>query len=141
MAGASLTVEAASDAYANAMRNPAARRRGVCPTCWTFHDPAYEQCIACSKQPNHLDVLVPITYSVHNGQMHDALRGYKDDSHAGVRRYHSVRLTAILWRFLETHERCIASAAGAEGVLELDGEYIWPSRCAQYFDVLGVVTT
>lgn len=26
-----------------------------------------------------------------------------------------------------------------EGVLDLDGEYVWPSRCAQYFDALGMV--
>ena len=115
MAGASLTVEEASDAYANAMRNPAARRQGVCPICWTFHDPAYEKCIGCSRQDNHLDVLVPITYSVHMGQMHDALRGYKDDPRREVRRFHAVRLTAILWRFLESHERCIAAAAGVDG--------------------------
>jgi len=112
VAHASLTVKEASDAYANAMRNPAARRQGVCPICWTFHDPAYETCIACDRQPDHLDVVVPITYSVHMGQMHDALRGYKDDSRREVCRYHSVRLTAILWRFLEDHEYCIAAAAG-----------------------------
>jgi predicted amidophosphoribosyltransferase len=114
VAGARLTVEEASDAYANAMRNPAARRQDVCPICWTFHDPAYETCIGCSRQENHLDVLVPITYSVHMGQMHDALRGYKDDPHPEVRRYHSVRLAAILWRFLESHEHCLATAAGEE---------------------------
>lgn len=114
MAHASLTVEEASDAYANAMRNPAAKRRGVCPICWTFHDPAYETCRACSRQEDHFDVVAPITYSVHMGQMHDALRGYKDDPRREVRRYHSVRLTAILWRFLENHERCFADFAGGK---------------------------
>jgi predicted amidophosphoribosyltransferase len=112
---ASLTVEEASDAYANAMRNPAARRPGVCPVCRTFHDPDFQTCVACYGQPNKLDALAPITYSVHAGQMHDALRGYKDDSRRDVRRFHAVRLTAILWRFLESHERCIAAAAGVDG--------------------------
>ncbi len=97
---ASLTVEEASDAYTNAMRNPAAVRPGVCPICRTFHDPAYERCVACHRQPSNLDVLAPITYSVHAGQMHDALRNYKDDPRRDVRRFHAVRLTAILWRFL-----------------------------------------
>jgi hypothetical protein len=110
----SLTVEEASDAYANAMRNPAAPRPGVCPICRTFHAPDYEQCIACSRQPNNLDAFAPITYSVHAGQMHDALRGYKDDPLPEVRRFHAVRLTAILWRFLESHEHCIAAAAGVD---------------------------
>ncbi len=96
------------------MRNPAAPGGSVCPICRTFHDPAYETCIACSRQPNNLDAFVPITYSVHAGQMHDALRGYKDDSRREVRRFHAVRLTAILWRFLENHEQCVAAAAGVD---------------------------
>lgn len=112
---ASLTVTEASDAYANAMRNPAAPRPSVCSICRTFHDPDYETCIACSRQPNNLDALAPITYSVHSGQMHDALRNYKDDPRSDVRRFHAVRLTAILWRFLESHEPCIATAAGIDG--------------------------
>lgn len=114
MTATSLTVEEASDAYANAMRNPAAPRSGVCPICRTFHAPDYEQCIACSRQPNNLDAFAPITYSVHAGQMHDALRGYKDDPLPEVRGFHAVRLTAILWRFLEGHEPCIAAAAGVD---------------------------
>jgi predicted amidophosphoribosyltransferase len=111
---ASLTVEEASDAYANAMRNPAAPRPDVCAICRTFHDPAYETCVACSRQPDNFDALAPITYSVHAGQMHDALRNYKDNPHPDVQRFHAVRLTAILWRFLERHERCIAEAAGVD---------------------------
>ncbi len=112
MTEARLTVEEASDAYANAMRNPAVAGPGVCPICWTFHDPDYPRCYACSQQPDQLDVFVPITYSVDSGQMHAALRRYKDDLDPQARRFHAVRLTAILWRFLEQHERCVAAAAG-----------------------------
>jgi predicted amidophosphoribosyltransferase len=54
---------------------------------------------------------VPITYSEHLGQLHTALRGYKDDFYPQVRRYAMVRLAAILWRFLERHEHCVARAA------------------------------
>jgi predicted amidophosphoribosyltransferase len=111
---ASLTVEEASDAYANSMRNPAAPRHGVCPVCRTFHDPRFGQCVACSRQPNLLDAVAPITYSVDSGQMHAALRGYKDDPHGQVCRFHTVRLTAILWRFLERHESCVSAAAGVD---------------------------
>jgi len=123
-AGASLTVDEASDAYANAMRNPATRRIGVvrrlvdpgiCPICRTFHDPSFEVCFACSGQPNNLDALAPITYSVDGAQMHHALRNYKDDARHEVRDYHTVRLAAILWRFLESHERCIAAATEVDG--------------------------
>jgi DNA-binding HxlR family transcriptional regulator len=27
-----------------------------------------------------------------------------------------------------------------EGVVDLDEEYVWPTRCAQYLDVLGMVS-
>jgi hypothetical protein len=46
--------------------------------------------------------------------MHAALRGYMDDSHNAARRFHAIRLTAILWRFLEDHEPCIVAAAGID---------------------------
>jgi len=49
------------------MRTPR-KAQGVCDLL-DFHDPAYEKCIGCSRQDNHLDVLVPVTYSVHMGQI------------------------------------------------------------------------
>jgi DNA-binding HxlR family transcriptional regulator len=27
-----------------------------------------------------------------------------------------------------------------EGVVDLDGEYVWPTRCAQHLDELGMVS-
>jgi predicted amidophosphoribosyltransferase len=95
------------------MRNPlSANTERVCRICRTFIDPDYSRCYACSHQPDHLDVVVPITYSEHLGQMHTALRSYKDGPAEG-RRYALIRLTAILWRFLDGHEECVAGAAGA----------------------------
>lgn len=97
------------------MRNVlSAETEGVCRTCRTFIDPNYTRCWPCKEeQPNNLDVVVPITYSEHLGQMHTALRSYKDSRSEDVRRYAMVRLAAILWRFLDAHERCVARAAGA----------------------------
>lgn len=43
--------------------------------------------------------------------MHTALRSYKDGP-LEVQRYAMPRLAAILWRFLEQHEVCVARAAG-----------------------------
>lgn len=80
----------------------------------TFIDPRYSSCYRCSRELEHLDVVVPITYSEHLGQMHTALRNYKD----GVREaqnYATPRLAAILWLFLEQHEGCVARATGARG--------------------------
>jgi predicted amidophosphoribosyltransferase len=62
-----------------------------------------------------LDAVVPITYSEHLGQMHLALRNYKDAGSAAIRRHDAIRLAAILWRFLRDHESCVARAVGVDG--------------------------
>jgi len=109
-----LRVDEASEAYERSMRNMAPAGPGVCRVCWAFVDADYETCYACGHQPANLDVVVPITYSEHLGQMHTALRNYKDGATAEIRGYAAVRLAAILWRFLRQHENCVAAAAGVE---------------------------
>lgn len=110
-----LGVDEASQAYERAMRNIVAPGPGICRVCWGFIDPDYETCFKCGHQPDCLDVMVPITYSEHLGQMHLALRNYKDASSTAIRRHDAVRLAAILWRFLRDHESCLAHSAGADG--------------------------
>lgn len=66
-------------------------------------------------QPELLDAVVPITYSEHLGQMHTALRSYKEEGPIQVQHYAMVRLASILWLFLEQHERCVAAEAGIQG--------------------------
>lgn len=110
-----ITVEAASDTFVASMRNPARFGPGVCSTCWTFNDPSYDRCYRCGFGPDNLNVVVPITYAPRGDQMHTALRGYKDEPRQDTRQYHTVRLAAILWRFLDRHESCVAAAAGVDG--------------------------
>ncbi len=108
-----ITVQEASEAYAGAMSNTLPVGQGICSGCRTFIDPGYLQCIQCNRQPETLDLVVPITYSVNMGQMHHALRSYKEASYPpSVRRYAQTRLAAILWRFLDAHEACIAASVG-----------------------------
>ncbi|KKK73141.1 hypothetical protein LCGC14_2896820, partial [marine sediment metagenome] len=107
-----LTVREASAAYESAMRNIPPLERGICTVCRTFIDPEYDTCYRCMMQSSQLDVVVPITYSEHLGQMHTALRNYKD-GYGQAQSYAMVRLAAILWRFLEAHETCVSAAAGA----------------------------
>ncbi|HVO54995.1 MAG TPA: hypothetical protein VMT37_11350 [Solirubrobacterales bacterium] len=58
---------------------------------------------------------MPITYSENLGQMHTALRNYKKEGVApAVRRYAAIRLAAILWRFLDEHEVCVADFASVD---------------------------
>jgi hypothetical protein len=63
---------------AGALRNMAPPGPGVCPICWTFHDPAFRQCVSCLGA-SQLDVVVPISYAPRGGQLALALRGYKDE--------------------------------------------------------------
>jgi hypothetical protein len=108
-----LTVREAAASYERAMSNVQPAGEGICETCHTFIDPAYSRCFKCASQPDMLDTVAAITYSEHLGQMHTALRNYKDSGALRVRQYAIVRLASILSLFLEQHERCIAAAAGA----------------------------
>src|SRR4051794_25027274 len=87
---------------------------GVCPLCRTFVASGYTYCYACNFQPNHLDALVPITYSVAGEAVHHALRFYKDGVRQ-VRAYTAPRLAGVLWRFAQLHEPCVARSAGVDG--------------------------
>lgn len=108
MAEPQLTVDEASETYANAMRNVQPAGIGICTVCKTFIPAGYPRCIPCNQSIGPLSSIAPITYSEHGAQMHTALRQYKESSDAAVRSYATVRLTAILWRFLEAHEICVA---------------------------------
>lgn len=107
----SLTVEEVSGPYAHVMLNPAPRGPTVCRVCWTFIDAGWRTCYRCGHQPENTAVVVPITYSIGGGQMHVALREYKEGS--GRRRHIFARdILAIVWRFLRDHEHHVAAAAG-----------------------------
>jgi predicted amidophosphoribosyltransferase len=121
-------VDEASQAYERAMRNIVAVGPGICPVCRTFIDPGYQRCYPCARQPDNLAAVVPITYSENLGQMHTALRNYKDGKSSNIRRNAAVRLAAILWRFLREHEVCVAGAAGLD---DFDVVTIVPSSSPQ----------
>jgi predicted amidophosphoribosyltransferase len=57
--------------------------------------------------------LLPISYSIGHEQLHHALASYK---RAGGRisRHLAVELAAMLWRFLDRHELCLAEASGTD---------------------------
>jgi hypothetical protein len=64
--------------------------------------------------PSWLHAVVPISWSLAGGALHQALRGYKDDPLPEVRAEAAAALGAVLERFLDGHERCVAAAAGVE---------------------------
>jgi hypothetical protein len=108
-----LSVAEAIAAYEPSMRNVPGLRPGLCAVCRTFIAPAYRNCIPCDRQVQMLDAVVPITYSEHGGQVHHALWSYKNGT-PSVQRFAAPRLAAVLWRFLELHEACVARASRVE---------------------------
>jgi hypothetical protein len=101
-----------SDLYSNFMFGPRAAP-GVCSVCFNFTD-GYDVCYACAREPEWLDAVAPISYSVAHEQLHHALASYKRMRGEAARRL-GVGLAAVLWRALSAHEHCVAAAAGVHG--------------------------
>jgi predicted amidophosphoribosyltransferase len=102
------TVGELSALYENVLLGP---RRGpdVCATCFNF-TAGYERCWNCAHGEPSLDALAPISYSVAREQLHHALASYKRLNGDIARPLRAI-LAAILWRFLQEHEACLAKAA------------------------------
>ncbi|HUO73675.1 MAG TPA: hypothetical protein VMU39_23090 [Solirubrobacteraceae bacterium] len=98
--------------YGNVMLSP---RLGpcVCRTCFNFTDD-YSECYACAHNETSADAVAPISYSVARGRLHHTLATYKRDGGETARRL-TAELAALLWRYLDVHERCVARAVGVPG--------------------------
>jgi predicted amidophosphoribosyltransferase len=108
------TVRELSDPYANFMLNPVPPgTESSCSICLTFTD-GFARCYNCQFGPQHIDGVLPISYSVHLGQLHTALYSYKRSLGDVARRFQA-DLSAVLWRFLEQHEQCLAAQLGIDG--------------------------
>lgn len=105
------TVRELSAPYENFMLAPQ-RGAGVCARCFNLID-GYQYCYACTRHPAVLDAIAPISYSVAHEQLHHALATYKRGTGTASRRI-AVQLAAVLWRYLDAHESCLAQAAGVD---------------------------
>lgn len=103
------TVLELSAPYANLMLGPAPGA-GVCSRCFNLTD-GYDHCYACTRHEHALDAIAPISYSVAHEQLHHALASYKRLSGPAGDRL-TMQLAAVLWRYLEAHEPCVARCAG-----------------------------
>lgn len=104
-------VKELSDPYGNFMVSPRPGD-GVCEICFNLTR-GYGRCYACSHEPQWLDAVAPISYSIAHEQLHHVLRGYKRPTGYPARRF-AVELAAVLWRYLTRHETCAAAAAHVE---------------------------
>jgi hypothetical protein len=94
--------------YTNFMLGP---RPGpdTCERCFNFTR-GFDKCYACDHNHEWLAATAPISYSVACEQLHHAIRSYKRIGGAAGRRL-TLELSSVLWRYLDAHERCVATAA------------------------------
>lgn len=105
------TVQELTEPYRNFLLNPLRPSDAdVCEICLTFTD-GYSRCYRCGHSQLVTRSVLPISYSPHGGQLHTALYGYKRHSGATAQRF-TIQLAAVLWRFIDLHESCLARSAG-----------------------------
>jgi hypothetical protein len=110
--GSRPTVTEVSDRQVHYLRSPPRPGDGVCEVCWTFCT-GWSRCYRCAHDPQWIHAVAPISISVHGGQVHDILWGYKHlDGRPG--RLHQRDLIAMLWRYLRGHEACLARRCGVD---------------------------
>ena len=97
-----------TDLYGNFMLAPRPGP-GVCEICFDFTG-GVSRCRWCPETDPWLDAVAPISYSIAHEQLHHALAGYKRPPDVAAERF-QLELAAVLWRYLENHEPCIADAA------------------------------
>lgn len=107
-----------SDNYANFLLPPRPGGPGTCLTCHSVADRSYERCYPChdgrsTRGALLADTVVPISLAAKQGQLATALWKYKSD--VVGRRYFFTGLGAVLFRFLDLHESCVARIAGTAG--------------------------
>ena len=103
------TVSALSAPYGNFLLGPRAGP-GVCEVCFDLTG-GPPRCHHCARPDRALATVSPVSYSVAHEQLHHALAGYKRPP-ADVAQRFQLELAAVVWRYLERHEACVAQAAG-----------------------------
>jgi predicted amidophosphoribosyltransferase len=108
------TVLELTAAYENFLVPVLGPRTGVCRTCKSVVS-GYQVCYRCNEQRRVLsqtaDVVVPIALSVKGEQWAHELSSYKNSTNSAVRQDLTLRLGAVLWRWLDRHEQCVQSRA------------------------------
>jgi hypothetical protein len=92
---------------------------GVCDVCHGAPGTGWERCWSCAQTVGQVsrpvELVVPISLTELLGQLHHALRSYKNDGYpASVRERFRLQVSALLARFLWRHGDCIRGAAGRD---------------------------
>ncbi len=110
------TVREVSDPLANICTAVPPAAEGVCEICHGRPKPGFETCYSCSEAVGQVTrpctTVIPISLYEASSQLHHHLRQYKDSVFEYVRRDSSLKLGALLARFIFDHTECIERAAG-----------------------------
>lgn len=92
---------------------------GVCDVCHGAPNEGFARCYSCSQIFSQLQfplpLVVPISLSRWDGQLHHSLRNYKNSAYGQQSRdLFSLQIAALFERFLFVHKSCIAAAAGED---------------------------
>jgi predicted amidophosphoribosyltransferase len=111
------TVSEVTARYENFLVPVLTDRDGVCAVCKRAILPGWNYCYQCNTHRNSLsntaDIVVPIALAVKHDQWAYELFSYKNSSSSAARDSLALRLGAVLWRWLERHERCVEGYGGA----------------------------
>jgi predicted amidophosphoribosyltransferase len=88
----------------------------VCKVCHSTATEGWTRCYQCNQAERLLtslaDAVVPIALAVKGEQLAYELWTYKNSPRERVRARLQVGLAAVLWRWLDEHEACVARASG-----------------------------
>lgn len=114
-----VTVREVTSRYENFLLPVLPPGRGVCAVCKSVVLQEWELCYQCGQQRRTLshtaDVVAPIALAVKREQWAHELSSYKNSANPTARRTMTIGLSAVTWRWLDGHERCLAVHAGVDG--------------------------
>ena len=140
------TVVELSARYANFLVHPLLPGSGVCQICRGPATKGYPTCLPCHGTRAVLgsgvaDAVVPVSLALKGEQYAHELWRYKNAA-GPQRQYFRTGLAAVLWRFLEAHEACVAHRCAVRGfdvvttVPSTSGRQTHPLR-AMVADMIG----
>jgi predicted amidophosphoribosyltransferase len=92
---------------------------GVCAVCHSFVAGDWPLCYQCNQAvrllPKTADALGFVALAVKGEQLARDLSVYKNSQSLQARTRPRLGLAAVLWRWMESHERCLATEAGTDG--------------------------
>lgn len=122
------TVRELSDPYANFMLNPRPPAEpGVYEVCLTFSG-GFATCFARGHQPRYADAVLPISYSVHFGRFHQALRLYKRASGAMAQKFAGVEHVGVVIIGRHVHEEY---GSNRERLRAIPRPFNWETRALE----------